>query len=348
MRERESTTSPRRRLVLGLGIAVALALGVGLARLGSGCQPAIGGKTASGSVASSAPDGRDPATSAFPSRFPAPTRIVAIGDLHGDLNAARTALRLGRVMDEALHWSGGTAALVQTGDVLDRGDSEREILDLLDRLSDEARAAGGAVHLLNGNHELMNVAGDVRYVSPHGFQEFADVPGLDVSNPVLGPLPFEERARAAAFRPGGPYARKLAEHAVVIVVGDTLFVHGGLVPDFAREGIERINQEDRDWMLGQSAQGKELVDRRDSPVWVRTFGDGGAEDCALLTQALDLVGAARMVVGHTIQKHGISSGCSGRLWRIDVGMGSVVGATPQALEISGPNVLALGTAGPGE
>ena len=90
----------------------------------------------------------------LPTRYPPAQRIVAIGDLHGDLEATRAALRLAGTIDEQDRWAGGTMVLVQTGDQLDRGDDEFEILDLLDALTVQAQAAGGAVHVLNGNHPL--------------------------------------------------------------------------------------------------------------------------------------------------------------------------------------------------
>ena len=61
-------------------------------------------------------------------------RIVAFGDVHGDLEAARGALRLAGAIDEQDHWIGGDLIVVQTGDQLDRGDQEQEILDLFERL----------------------------------------------------------------------------------------------------------------------------------------------------------------------------------------------------------------------
>lgn len=77
-------------------------------------------------------------------RFPAPRRLVAIGDLHGDLEATRRVLRLAGAIDERDGWIGGDLVLVQTGDQLDRGDDEPEILDLFERLAREATAAGAA------------------------------------------------------------------------------------------------------------------------------------------------------------------------------------------------------------
>ena len=105
-------------------------------------------------------------------RYPAAERIVAIGDLHGDVVATRAALRLAGAIDDQERWTGGRLVLVQTGDQLDRGDDEPEILGLLERLSAEAKAAGGALHTLNGNHEVMNVQGDFRYVTDDGFRDF--------------------------------------------------------------------------------------------------------------------------------------------------------------------------------
>ena len=87
-------------------------------------------------------------------------RIVAFGDVHGDFEAARGALRLAGAIDEQDRWSGGELIVVQTGDQLDRGDQEQAILDLFERLRIESEAAGGAFHALLGNHELMNARVD--------------------------------------------------------------------------------------------------------------------------------------------------------------------------------------------
>jgi len=100
-------------------------------------------------------------------------RIVAIGDLHGDLERTLWALQLAGVLsNDGLHrWTGGTTVLVQVGDVLDRGDDEIAILSLLACLNKQAHSKGGAVFQIHGNHETMNVAGDFRHVTPGGFKE---------------------------------------------------------------------------------------------------------------------------------------------------------------------------------
>jgi len=105
---------------------------------------------------------------------PSAERIVAIGDLHGDVKAARSALRLGGAIDEAGKWIGGALVVVQTGDQLDRGDDEPQILDLFARLEREAKAAGGALYPLDGNHEVMNLLGHTRDATPAIYATFAD------------------------------------------------------------------------------------------------------------------------------------------------------------------------------
>jgi hypothetical protein len=281
----------------------------------------------------------------IPTRFAAGARVVAIGDLHGDLEATRKALRIAGAIGDTDAWSGGDLVLVQTGDQLDRGDDEPEILDLLDRLAQEAELAGGAVHVLNGNHEFMNAVGDLRYVTPEGFDDFADVPGLDLAAPRLRRLPERARARAAAFAPGGPGAKRLARRNTVVIVGDTVFVHGGVLPQHASK-VDAINRDARRWLWGIESESAPVVATlmaEDSPVWTRAYGEPtpGDEACAALDDALRTMNAARMVVGHTVQKTGITSGCNAKVWRIDVGMAAHYGGTPQALEITDAGVRIL-------
>ena len=86
-------------------------------------------------------------------------RIIAVGDLHGDLARARESLRLAGVIDASDHWAAGTATFVQIGDVMDRGDDVRAVLDLLRNLEREAAAAGGKAIMLIGNHETLQPGG---------------------------------------------------------------------------------------------------------------------------------------------------------------------------------------------
>jgi hypothetical protein len=274
------------------------------------------------------------------SRLPGVPRILAIGDVHGDFAATRAALRLAGAIDESDRWSGGSLVVVQVGDQLDRGDQERAILDLFDRLPDEARKAGGAFHALNGNHEIMNVAFDFRYVTEGGFHDFEGLSGMPLSDPRLTELPPRSRARAAAFLPGAPYAKLLGKHDVAMVIGDTAFVHGGLLPQHVRYGLDRINSETRAWMNGESKTPPSIVMGDDAPIWTRLYsGDSpSARECDTLRQTLAALSVKRLVVGHTVQKAGITSACDGKVWRIDVGLAAYYGGRTEVLEIAGDQV----------
>jgi hypothetical protein len=282
-------------------------------------------------------------------RFPAAARVVAFGDVHGDVGAVRAVLRLAQVVDDEDHWTGGKTVVVQTGDQLDRGDDEPEILDWFDRLAAEAKKAGGAFHVLDGNHEVMNVAGDFRYVTPGGFADFEKTPSDSRNADRVARMPEQERGRALAFLPGGPMARRLAQHPIAIVVGDTVFVHGGILPSHVRYGIGRINEETRRWMLGETPRIPAILDSESAPIWLRQYSDGVPSEraCADLGAALEALRAKRMVVGHTVQSDGITSGCDERVWRIDVGLAAHYGGRPAALEIDGVRVKALAGTAPG-
>lgn len=273
-------------------------------------------------------------------------RMVAIGDLHGDLESARAALLLAGAIDTTGHWTGGPLVVVQTGDQLDRGDQEQELLEYLQRLQQEARAAGGALHLLNGNHELMNARPDLRYVTPGGFADFQDAVTVGPPDSLLLSFPEEQRARVAAFRPGGPFALRLADQPVVLVLDGNVFVHGGLLPMHLDYGLDRLNEEVARWLRGQG-EPPAFIHTRESPTWTRLYSDEvDPEDCAQLEEVLQRLGAVRMIVGHTVREDGITSFCGGQVWCVDAGLGAYYGSHIQVLEIDGDQVRVLNPAAP--
>ena len=100
--------------------------------------------------------------------------VVAIGDVHGDFDDFVSILQRTGLIDAQHHWTGNKATLVQVGDLLDRGPKPREVMDLVMALEKEAPKAGGRVVSLLGNHEMMNIMGDLRYVTTENYASFAD------------------------------------------------------------------------------------------------------------------------------------------------------------------------------
>jgi len=189
-------------------------------------------------------------------------RIVAIGDVHGAYDALSKTLQVAGVLDKQLDWSGGKTHLVFTGDLLDRGARSREVMDLIMRLEKQARRGGGRVHLLLGNHEVMNLNGDLRYVAEAEFAAYEDLESSkdrerwfkryfasqpEVSDETAVRAEFDAVTppgyfgHRRAFRHNGKYGKWLLEKPFIVVINDTAFVHGGL-PHFVSEyGLEGVN-----------------------------------------------------------------------------------------------------------
>lgn len=212
---------------------------------------------------------------------PAP-RIVAVGDIHGDASTFAAMLHRAGLIDQGQNWSGGDAVLVQTGDYLDRGPQVKQVMDLLMRLEKQARRAGGRAVILAGNHEVMNAIGDLRYVAPEAFESFVDrkseerrekawrdytrlvearrqkitLTGRSMPLPAIYNPPTREAWLAAhppgwleyrrAFGPDGEYGKWIRKRPIVEQVGDNIFVHGGLDPDYTAATLDAVNERAED------------------------------------------------------------------------------------------------------
>ena len=205
------------------------------------------------------------------SEVSADERVVAIGDIHGDLEAVTQILARIGLIDEHGNWAGGDSTLVQTGDFLDRGAEVRGVMDLLMRLQEQAPASGGRVVALLGNHEAMNLTGFYRDANPEAYSRFTGA-GSQQRFEQSWESHWEWVRRAArrsgqelpdqgaerdrffatyptgfleyqdALEPEGRYGRWLRALPMIAVVGDSLFLHGGLSEEYSDWPLERINE----------------------------------------------------------------------------------------------------------
>jgi hypothetical protein len=205
-------------------------------------------------------------------------RVVAVSDIHGAYDSMVATLHNTGVIDAAGNWSGGVAHLVIVGDILDRGADSRPAMDLLMALEAQAEAAGGRVHVLIGNHEAMNLVGDLRYVAKGEFAAFAEEESGDDrlrwlehyakhksdSGEISDALrsEFDERfppgffGHRRGFASDGKYGRWLLDKPVVVVINRTAFVHGGLSPMIAEIGLDGVNET----LLGEMVEYVALLD----------------------------------------------------------------------------------------
>lgn len=298
------------------------------------------------------------------------TRIVAVGDLEGDYEKFADMLRTANLIDAQGDWIGGRTHLVQLGDIPDRGPNSRMIMDHLMRLEPQARRAGGRVHALIGNHEAMNVEGDLRYVHPGEYAAFADA-GSERRRQRLYDRTLEElRARPSAGQPvidgafraqwesahplgyvehreawgvNGRYGRWIASHDAVIRINDTLFVHGGLGQSFVTPSADVMNNAVRGALQGRPDPAYlDIVINQEGPLWYRGLSLNAEEtERANLEALLARHGVARIVVGHTKRASTVWPRFDGRVLIADIAVPAGFSDPHAFLEIEGGAVTTI-------
>ncbi|MCX6564825.1 MAG: metallophosphoesterase [Candidatus Aminicenantes bacterium] len=297
-----------------------------------------------------------------PCVFTGVEKIVAIGDLHGAYDPFVEILTDLKIIDRRLHWIAGKTHLVQMGDVMDRGPAAREILDLIRRLEIEAGEAGGAVHMLLGNHEEMNILGlsfEIKgYVTPEQFRAF-------LPDWIRNRKDAEFEAEASTYgeynllweryMEGNPqarnvytkyfnehYGRWLAGHPVVIKINDVVFVHGGLTEALSTQPCELINSataHEFDRYFWKEEFAWSWLYQTRGPLWYRDLATKDEETIREETdRILANLGARAIVVGHTPTAAVVfgrsNSRLGGKIWIIDTGIWMKEGGYKSALIIT--------------
>jgi len=267
-------------------------------------------------------------------RVPAPKgRLVVLGGLGGNLAATQAALKAAGALDDAGNWAGGDLVVVQLGNVLGAGKDELAVLKLLDTLTEQASKAGGALHRITGEQEILNVALTFEGVSPQGFKDYAkEKPSGD--DPRIAGLPKAQQGRAAAFAAGGPMARKLADHKLVLIVGDTVFAHAAVQEDHVKEGLDTINKAGHKWMIGEEAMMPDMLAGIGPARSPRLRGN--EPDCGAVEQVLGDLAASRLVIARGPDKTEATM-CDGKLLRLGPVSGDASGG-PEILELQGDAV----------
>ena len=288
----------------------------------------------------------------LPSVLPAVKRIIVIGDIHGDWLMTLKTLRIAKLIDKENNWIGDDTIVVQVGDQVDRcrysgvpcnqkgattpdEGNDWKILQYFTFLHKQAMKKGGAVYSLIGNHELMNVNGDFRYVSYDGLREFDNYKRNDGIIIEDG-----SEARRWAFSRGNDISEFLAcTRQMALIIGKNLFAHAGVLPIIAEKyKVEELNQLLSLYLLDtiNTSNYKDIFNSSDtSPLWNRIYGNMGLEKfrqknpmsdtddkCDDLLEPIEKTyKIGRIYVGHTpLINNGIGSVCDNRIWLTDVGM----------------------------
>jgi hypothetical protein len=344
-------------------------------------------------------------------------RVVAIADIHGAYAAFESLLIETELVDSDLNWIGAAANLVIVGDVLDRGAGSRRAMELIQRLENQAEIAGGRALLVLGNHEIMNLVGDLRYVSADEFGAYVDMedeadreaaflrfralPGRTdadestLRNQFNKSFPPGFFGHRAAFSKKGMFGRWLLGKPVIVVIDDSAFAHAGIAARLSEVSLEEINRsagetlnsyvtvmeklftasalfpEDSfyeqprnsdNYLVDQRAAGFTVPDdvvkaasrlaelhvaplfSGDSVIWYRgNTSCSPAIERSRLEVALETLGVARIIVGHTpTLERRVLSRFDGQVIRADTGMlSSYFRGQPAAVVIAGSSVQAV-------
>ena len=228
---------------------------------------------------------------------PQPTRIVALGDLHGDYQVWRDIAGAAGLIGPRGRWTGGRTTLVQVGDVVDRGPDSLKIIRDLMRLQKEAPRQGGRVIVLVGNHEAMNITGDLRYVhageysafesrnSPAMRERLFEAKKAEIEakyrarNPALTPAAIRDAwlketppgwvEHRLAWAPDGEIGRWVIRNPAVALVNGNLFVHGGLSGEYSKLALADLNRNVASALAAVDRSPDSIINDPLGPLWYR-------------------------------------------------------------------------------
>lgn len=261
-------------------------------------------------------------------------KIIAFGDIHGDLNAFKNCLRKANLINIQDRWIGGTTHVVQVGDILDRKprgednsdeDSEFIIISFILKLQIESFLNGGGYHPVIGNHELMNIMGIFDYVSHMGMRHFKT---------------FNERKEY--FRQGGDFCKYLAcGWNPIIKINNCLFCHGGLSRTISNKySIKEINEMMRSRLYSNKFSlldfnFQNLFIGEKSILWNRDYSNNEEENPRILQDVkhvLNKYGCKYMIIGHTPYTEGVKIKYNGHVICIDTAMSDAFGKKRAKME----------------
>jgi hypothetical protein len=293
-------------------------------------------------------------------------RIIAIGDVHGDYANYLATLQAAGLVDRKGKWIGGKAHLVQTGDIPDRGPDTEKIIEHLDQLAKQAQRKGGQVHSLIGNHEAMNVYGDLRYVHAGEYRAFVTrkseglrdryyeiwLQNIETQDPeTFAQLPPDIRERwnqehplgwvehrqawSPSWNPEGKYATWVLDKKVAIRINGAIFLHGGISGFYCRNSLDWITEKVRAGLRAFDPNNSGILEDEFGPLWYR--GLSGVEPTAspeTVDAILEHHGVSHIVVGHTPTSGIVWPNYDSKVVMIDTGIARHYGGYVAYLEIT--------------
>lgn len=222
-----------------------------------------------------------------PSEYTLPNKMLVLSDIEGNFKGFKSILQGNKIIDNNFNWVFGSNHLVLVGDFFDRGLNVTECLWLIYKLENEAEKKGGKVHFILGNHEMMNLKGQLKYVRDK-YEDNADTLKLN----------YEKW-----YSQNTELGRWLRTKNGIEKIGNLLFVHAGIRKDFPKNySIQQINENIRKGIDKQFRNGEQrnnIFVGNESPIWYRGIStEEEAQDD--VENTLSRFSADKMIIGHTI------------------------------------------------
>lgn len=235
------------------------------------------------------------------------TKTLFLSDVEGEFTNFRKILLAAGVIDEKYQWTFGQGCLVVAGDLFDRGKDVVPELWLLYKLEDEAKATGGSVRVILGNHDIMNLSGDHRYTDPKYFQS-AKLLGTDCASL------FDEKTELGQWL----RSKNVAER-----IGDILVTHGGISPavNELELSLDQLNDSCRRYYgrnLADIPESSQPLFDDNAPFWYRGYFMTPRLSSRGIDSTLNLFSCRQILVGHTILKKNIAMYYEGKVIAVDV------------------------------
>lgn len=247
-----------------------------------------------------------------PSVFNQPEKQLVLSDIEGNFDVFRKLLLNNGVIDNQFNWTFGNGHLILDGDMVDRGEQVIECLWLIYALEEKAKQAGGYVHFILGNHEILNMTGDLRYVQDKYKR-----------NVVLLHEDYK-----SLFGENSELGRWLRTKNIIEKIGDILYTHGGIASDVNNLplSLQQMNDlirphyaaRDEFKQNNKTPELKVLFNSKVSPFWYRGYYSEQNQATTTIDSTLQKFGVNHIVTGHTIVSDTISVHYDGRIINTDV------------------------------
>jgi hypothetical protein len=233
---------------------------------------------------------------------------LVLSDIEGNFSAFRKLLQANNVIDGKLNWKFGNGHLVLIGDFFDRGNQVTEVLWLIYFLEEKAKANGGYVHFILGNHEIMNLSGDLRFLE----QKYKD-------NSIL-----LNKKYVSLYDENSELGRWLRTKNIVEKIGDNLFVHGGISGEMNKlnMSIPNINQLSRpyyaDSTFNYTDKKLDTIFGDLGPFWYRGYYNTvNKATPQQIDSTLSQFTVKHIVTGHSIVADTVSVWYNGKIFNTD-------------------------------